>query len=107
MWARRGHRQRLGQCDVGRAVHVHFKLRLFAGGSASYEFTSQFFFDDSLTDTVHALSPYSGRGTRNTRNTADSIYNSLSASEKAALTLQATASGSGYTGVIDLDVNVG
>jgi len=92
---------------TGRAVHVHFKLRLFAGATTSYEFTSQFFFDDALTDTVHALSPYSSRGTRNTRNTADSIYNSLSASEKATLTLQAAASGSGYAGVIDLDVNVG
>src|SRR2546428_8296236 len=29
----------------GRAVHIHFKLRLFAGASTSYEFTSQFFFN--------------------------------------------------------------
>ena len=29
----------------GRAVHVHFKLRLFAGTAKTYEFTSQFFFE--------------------------------------------------------------
>src|SRR5688572_1731153 len=30
----------------GRAVHVHFKLRLYAGSTTTYEFTSQFFFDE-------------------------------------------------------------
>src|SRR5439155_3758336 len=65
----------------GRAVHVHFKLRLFAGSTKTYEFTS-LFFDDSLTDTVHALSPYSSKGSRDTRNTSDGIYNSLNAAHK-------------------------
>jgi protocatechuate 3,4-dioxygenase beta subunit len=91
----------------GRAVHVHFKLRLFAGSTTSYEFTSQFFFDESLTDAVHALSPYSSKGRRDTPNAADGIYNSLSATEKTALTLQASPSGIGYTGVINLGVRVG
>jgi protocatechuate 3,4-dioxygenase beta subunit len=91
----------------GRAVHVHFKLRLFTGSTASYEFTSQFFFDEALTDVVHALSPYSSRGRRNTLNTTDNIYNSLSTSEKAALTLQATAAASGYSGSINLGVQLG
>ena len=91
----------------GRAVHVHFKLRLFAGATTSYEFTSQFFFDDALTDSVYTLSPYNTRGTRDVRNTADSIYNSLSSSEKAALTLQPTVASGGYSGVINLGVQVG
>jgi len=91
----------------GRAVHVHFKLRLFAGATTSYEFTSQFFFDESLTNIVHATSPYNARGTRNTLNTTDNIYNSLSTAQKAALTLQASSSGSGYSGVINLGVNIG
>ena len=91
----------------GRAVHVHFKLRLFAGASTSYAFTSQSFFDDSLTDSVYMLSPYNARGTRDVRNTADSIYNSLSSSEKAALTLQTTVASGGYGGVINLGVQVG
>jgi protocatechuate 3,4-dioxygenase beta subunit len=91
----------------GRAVHVHFKLRLFAGATKTYEFTSQFFFDESVTSAVHALSPYSSRGTRDVVNTTDGIYNGLSSAQKAALTLQTTASGDGYAGVITLGVQVG
>src|SRR5216117_3186103 len=71
----------------GRAVHIHFTLRLYAGSTKTYEFTSQFFFDETLTSAVHANSPYDTRGQRNVRNTSDGIYNSLSASEKTALTL--------------------
>lgn len=91
----------------GRAVHVHFKLRLFAGSSKTYEFTSQFFFDEALTSVVHAQSPYDAKGTRNVVNTKDGIYNSLSAAEKAGLTLSTTPGTSGYIGVINLGVRVG
>jgi protocatechuate 3,4-dioxygenase beta subunit len=91
----------------GRAVHVHFKLRLFVGTTTSYEFTSQFFFDESLTDVVHATSPYNTRGTRNTRNTNDGIYGSLTSTQKSALTLQTSKADSGYNGIINLGVNLG
>lgn len=91
----------------GRAVHVHFKLRIFAGSTRTYEFTSQFFFPESLTDTVHAQSPYSSKGRRNVLNGSDGIYNSLSSAEKSALTLETTPDGTGYSGVINLGVQVG
>ena len=90
----------------GRAVHIHFKLRLYAGSTKSYEFTSQFFFDDSLTDSVYTQSPYNTRGSRNTRNANDGIYNSLSSNDKAGLTLQTSKTSDGYAGVINLGVNV-
>ena len=66
-----------------------------------------FFFDESLTSAVHAVSPYSSRGTRNTVNTTDGIYNSLSSAQKAALTLQATKTTERYAGVITLGVQIG
>jgi protocatechuate 3,4-dioxygenase beta subunit len=91
----------------GRAVHIHFKLRLYAGSTKSYEFTSQFFFNDTLTDSVYTQSPYSSRGSRGTRNASDGIYNSLSATDKAGLTLQTSRTADGYAGVISLGVNVG
>ena len=91
----------------GRAVHVHFKLRLIAGATTTYEFTSQFFFDDAFTDTVYTSSPYSGRGIRSTRNASDGIYNGLSSAERGALTLVTTPSGDGYAGVINLGVRIG
>jgi protocatechuate 3,4-dioxygenase beta subunit len=90
----------------GRAVHIHFKLRLFAGSTKTYEFTSQFFFDDSLTDSVYTQSPYNSRGSRNTRNSNDGIYNSLSTTDKVGLTLQTSKTSDGYAGVINLGVNV-
>lgn len=90
----------------GRPVHIHFKLRLFAGATKTYEFTSQFFFDESVTDVVHASVPYTAKGRRDTLNSADGIFNSLTSSEKAALTMKPTASGGAYTGTIDLGVRL-
>ena len=90
----------------GRAVHIHFKLRLFVGSTKTYEFTSQFFMDEALTSIVHATSPYSTRGQRNTLNSTDGIYNSLSTAAKAALTLATTKTTGGYAGVINLGVAV-
>jgi protocatechuate 3,4-dioxygenase beta subunit len=91
----------------GRAVHIHFKLRLYAGSTKTYEFTSQFFFDDALTDTIHAQSPYNQKGQRNVRNSSDGIYNSLSAAEKKVLTLATSSAGGVFSGVINLAVSVG
>ena len=91
----------------GRAVHVHFKLRLFAGTAKTYEFTSQFFLAESVTNVVHAAAPYNVKGQRNTLNTSDGIYNGLTTAGKAALTLRTTQVSGGYAGVIDLAVQVG
>jgi hypothetical protein len=54
----------------GRAVHIHVKVHL--GGNVVH--TGQFFFNDALTDAVYKRPPYSSRGSRDTRNAADSIY---------------------------------
>jgi protocatechuate 3,4-dioxygenase beta subunit len=59
----------------GRTVHIHFKLRSASGASPAFEFTSQLFFDDALTDQVHAQQPYAAKGQRTLRNTGDGIYN--------------------------------
>ena len=39
-----------------------------------YDFTSQLFFDDALTDEVFAQVPYNTRGERNLRNDGDGIF---------------------------------
>jgi len=59
----------------GRAVHIHFKVRSSASSGSAYEFTSQLFFDDALTDRVHAQQPYASKGQRDLRNSRDRIYN--------------------------------
>lgn len=58
----------------GRTVHIHFKLRSPATQRPGFEFTSQLYFDDALTDRVFAIAPYATRGPRTTRNAADGIY---------------------------------
>ncbi len=92
----------------GRAVHIHFKLRLITGQTTSYEFTSQFFFDEMTTSMVYGNPPYNNRGTRDRLNVQDGIYNSLTTAERAALTLRTSPNPtSGYDGEIDLVVQVG
>ena len=58
----------------GRTVHIHFKIRSDARAAKGLEFTSQLFFDDTLTDQVHALQPYAQKGRRTLRNDGDGIY---------------------------------
>jgi protocatechuate 3,4-dioxygenase beta subunit len=57
----------------GRTVHVHFKVRVPTGSTAA-EFTSQLYFDDALTDRVHAVKPYSDHEGRRSRNQDDGIF---------------------------------
>ncbi len=58
----------------GRAVHIHFKIRYPRSGSQTYDFTSQLFFDEDITDRVHSTQPYASKGPRDTRNSQDLIY---------------------------------
>ncbi|HJR77753.1 MAG TPA: intradiol ring-cleavage dioxygenase [Nitrospiraceae bacterium] len=58
----------------GRTVHIHFKIRTDPTARRSFEFTSQMYFDDGLTDRVHAAPPYAARGPRTARNQHDRIF---------------------------------
>lgn len=57
----------------GRAVHIHFKVRITSGPRLGGEITSQLYFDDAVTDRVLARPPYSVTG-RRTRNSDDGLY---------------------------------
>lgn len=61
---------------AGRAIHVHFKVRLYDGSTETFEFTSQLFFDPTVQSQVLATSAYSSRGTPDTPNDRDGIYGS-------------------------------
>lgn len=54
----------------GRPVHIHYKVRT-SGGK---EFVSQLYFDEKITDTVHALEPYRKKKKRDTMNADDRIF---------------------------------
>jgi protocatechuate 3,4-dioxygenase beta subunit len=59
---------------AGRAVHIHFKIRGAGTSGRRYELTSQLYFDDAITDVVHANPPYAGRASRAMRNADDFIF---------------------------------
>jgi protocatechuate 3,4-dioxygenase beta subunit len=58
----------------GRAVHVHFKVRVMAGPALGHEFTSQLYFDDAISDRVFTRRPYSARGKGFVRNNDDGLF---------------------------------
>jgi protocatechuate 3,4-dioxygenase beta subunit len=58
----------------GRAVHIHYKIRTDPDSEMGYEFTSQLYFDDALTDEVHSQEPYAEKGERDLRNDDDGIF---------------------------------
>jgi protocatechuate 3,4-dioxygenase beta subunit len=79
----------------GRAVHIHFKIR----PTSSSEFTSQLFFDDTMSTQVFAQAPYSQKGTQGmTRNTSDGIFNQSA----GKLSLSVTKSGDVYSATFDI-----
>ncbi len=86
----------------GRAVHIHFKIRTKDTSGASYEFTSQFFFDDALSDTVFTQTPYAAHTNRDTKNTSDSIYQGGG----SQLLLKLTKSGDGYATTFPLGLDL-
>jgi protocatechuate 3,4-dioxygenase beta subunit len=58
----------------GRAVHIHFKIRIDPAASRAREVTSQLYFDESITDRVYQQAPYNRKGRRTTTNDADFIF---------------------------------
>lgn len=58
----------------GRAVHIHFKIRTEPDGGRGHTFTSQLYFDDGLTDRIHARAPYADKPGQRLRNDGDFIY---------------------------------
>ncbi len=57
-----------------RTVHIHFKIRTAPMARKRYEFTSQLYFPDDLTDRVHTALPYSSKERRRVRNQNDFIF---------------------------------
>ena len=88
----------------GRAVHIHFKLRTVSNGQVIGEFTSQVFFDDSLSDAVYTAAPYTGRsGKRNVLNSGDGIYKN--GGSQMLLALKGNVK-TGYSATFDIGLNI-
>jgi protocatechuate 3,4-dioxygenase beta subunit len=59
----------------GRAVHIHFKVRTDPDADAGFEFTSQLFFDDALSQQVFSSGVYASKGAQDQTNQSDGIFN--------------------------------
>jgi protocatechuate 3,4-dioxygenase beta subunit len=83
----------------GRATHVHFKVR-----KDNMEFTSQWFFDDALTDDVHNdEAPYSQKGANGRQqNDSDSIYRD----SNGMLTLDVQPTSEGYEATFTIGIQM-
>jgi protocatechuate 3,4-dioxygenase beta subunit len=88
---------------TGRAVHIHIKVRGNTAAGQGFEFTSQLFFDEALSDAVFAQAPYNTRdGSRRIYNDRDNIYG-----ESGGQTvLDVQPSGSGYATSFYMGVRV-
>jgi protocatechuate 3,4-dioxygenase beta subunit len=82
----------------GRTVHIHFKIRNDPSSKRAYEFTSQLYFDESITDEVHKQAPYNAKGRRTTTNDKDVIFRR----HGNQLMLPLKKDAEGYTGTFDI-----
>lgn len=84
----------------GRAVHIHFKIRTDPAEASGFEFTSQLFFDDNLSEQVYSQGVYASKGIQDVRNEDDGIYG-----QTQGLTLLApTRDGDGYAATFEIAI---
>jgi protocatechuate 3,4-dioxygenase beta subunit len=86
----------------GRTVHIHFKIRTDPVGKRGYEFTSQLYFEDSLSDQIFLRGPYSSRGRRMMRNDDDFIFRLGG----KGLILALAPEGEGYSTVFEIGLPI-
>lgn len=86
----------------GRAVHLHLKVRT-GDGSDAYEFTSQLYFPDAVSDDVFTRAPYARTGGTRVPNDRDGIFRSNGGDQ---LVLDVTATDDGYAGRFDFGLDL-
>ena len=80
----------------GRTTHIHVKVHV--GGEVLH--TGQLYFADAANAAVYKRAPYDSRGTPDTTNTSDGIYQQGGKESTVAL----TRSGDGYVGRLSLGI---
>ena len=86
----------------GRTVHIHFKIRTNPASRRGEEFTSQIYFDDAVSDRVHAEAPYNAQDRRRSRNEQDGFFQD--GGEELMLPLSPAAGG--YAGTFDIGLQL-
>jgi protocatechuate 3,4-dioxygenase beta subunit len=86
----------------GRTVHVHFKIRTDPKSRWGYDFTSQIYFDDAVTDQIEGQAPYNRNDYRRLKNGQDGIFED--GGEELLLPL--TRQTQGYAGTFDIGLDL-
>lgn len=89
----------------GRTVHMHIKFRIWTETKKAFEFTSQMYFEDSLSDRIYLGQPYAAQGKRTARNQDDRIFRR--GGEQLMLAPTQTANGYAATFAVGLQLPVG
>jgi protocatechuate 3,4-dioxygenase beta subunit len=101
---------------MSRTIHIHFKIRMPMGSSA-YDFTSQMFFDEKISEEVLATGPYAtAPGNRSVFNDDDHIFQGTPtngqkppAGQKAPgldTMVSLSKMASGYTGLLKIGLKI-
>jgi len=86
----------------GRAVHIHFKIRTDPASQQGYEFTSQLYFDDALTDQMLDHPAYAPNKQPRIKNERDGIFRNGG----DQLMLALTRDEEGFTGTFDIGLQL-
>ncbi len=84
-------------------MHLHLQIRTNPGSRRGRVFTSQLYFDEAVTDRVHAGAPYAARGPRDTRNEEDGLFRRGG----SLLLLPLSPDGEGYAGAFEVGLRGG
>ena len=85
-----------------RTVHIHFKVRTASAARRSFEFTSQLYFPDELTDRIYTALPYSSKGQHRVRNQRDFIFRD----DGDQLMLQPSLTNDGYAATFPIGLEL-
>jgi protocatechuate 3,4-dioxygenase beta subunit len=97
----------------GRAIHIHVKVHTIEGLEKTLEWTSQFYFNNSINAQVHTQPPYSNHGSPDMTNEQDGIYTGASidglvhSNSGKYLMLNLTKDAQSYLGTFNIVLNSG
>ena len=95
----------------GRAIHIHIKVRDYDGSKETFEWTSQFYLNNSINELIHTQPPYSEHGHVPMTNEEDFIYTGpstdglIKANTGQHLMLDIRKDEEGYIGTFNVGLN--
>jgi len=90
----------------GRTVHIHFKIQVNPETNQAYEFTSQLFFEEDMSDLIYEHEAYSRSSYRNTLNEDDNIFNQSGDVLTLELTETTIDDEDGYTATFNIGLDL-